>query len=148
MCSHVSLLQHLREEFPGPKSDSGPQLSEENSSGQIGLDLCQQLGGLLVQAVRVRQQAVVDDLLLRFEPSHVSILGHIPVKHESCFVQRRQTGGGEDALRVSESCGKCAPVLADIIRCIQRDRKEQICKRKYVTLIELQEPGVRRPAEH
>lgn len=45
------LLQNLREEFPGPESDPGPQLSDEDSSGQVRFDLRQQFRGLPVQPV-------------------------------------------------------------------------------------------------
>lgn len=72
-------LEHLREEFPAPESDPGPQLSNEDSSGQVRFDLRQQFRGLPVQPIRVRQQPVIHDLLLRDEPGHIPIHGHIPV---------------------------------------------------------------------
>lgn len=38
---YSALLQHLREEFPGPESNPWPELSEENSSGKVRFDLRQ-----------------------------------------------------------------------------------------------------------
>lgn len=71
-------LLHLREKFPGPEGDPGPQLSEEDSSAQVRFDLRQQFRGLPVQPVRVRQQAVINNLLLRDKPTHVLVRRHIP----------------------------------------------------------------------
>lgn len=70
---------NLREEFPGPECDPGPQLSEQDSSAQVRFDLRQQLRGLPVQPVRVRQHAVIDNLLLRDKRSHVTFYDHIPL---------------------------------------------------------------------
>lgn len=71
-------MEHLREEFPAPESDPGPQLPDEDSSGQVRLDLRQQLRGLLVQPIGVRQQLVIHDLLLRDKPG-IPVHSHIPL---------------------------------------------------------------------
>lgn len=73
-----SLHGHLREEFPGPERDSGPQLPEKNRPAQVGFDLRQQLRSLPVQAVTVRQQAIINNLLLGNKPLHNPIHSHVP----------------------------------------------------------------------
>lgn len=131
-----ALLQHLREEFPGPESDPRPELSEENSSGQVRFDLRQQLCGLLVQTVGVRQQAVIHDLLLRDERSHISI--HSPAPTYSHFSVSAQNVKKNVPLRPMsmEPCGE-NEVSGTNPLCPANGRKAGDHWGKYVTLIEL-----------
>lgn len=82
--------QHLREELPGPEGDPGPQLPEEDSPGQVRLDLRQQLRGLPLQPGGVRQQAVIHHLPLRDKPIHISIHSHIPLMYQVTLMREKK----------------------------------------------------------
>lgn len=140
-------LEHLREELLAPESGPGPQLPDEDSPGQVGLDLRQQLRGLLVQPVGVRQQPVVHDLLLRDERS-ILIRNHILWCHFPASCARRKAPKKKTRLLCPLSDG--APQkLEDIICCVQpvrraEDRRSQAGEEKCVTLIELRKAPERR----
>lgn len=113
-----TLLQYLREKFPGPESDPGPQLSEEDSSAQVRFDLRQQFRGLPVQPVRVRQQAIIHNLLLRNKLSHIPAHSHFRC-HTSHFSVETVCKMVKKTFLLC-LLGSAQPKLVGIIRCVQK----------------------------